>query len=479
MEQQIRQSVGRDTGAPTYWNSTQKMELKKEIKKKSLYEKRLAEENAELEEVYQDAPAKVKNIVKRLKNPDNFPLGESRWVIFYGPPGMGKTKLAMAVADQTGYTSEFFTCGDFTLKERGAAAEKLTNIFNQIVKSGQKTILIIDELNQLLENYDSKHHDTDATSKALWTLLDRNKKIASFYFIGLMNRIDKLPPQIQGRILARCIPILAPQNPLRRKQILRNKLISEGTILSAELDAYIDQNIDRYASYSVRDFEELAFAIKEEALSELPEEQYQTTIELRHLQTAESFINTIKKDMKYNEEKISDEERRHRESMHQQKAHHEESIALQIKHHQESMIKQDHNHLQSMQLQKELHTESLKQQDQNQQSSSQLQRELHQDGITQQKNQHEQSLQSQQKLHEESVAEQKKAQKENIQLQEKLHQENLFCQKRLHDESAKLQVESNKKSLETQIGIYNAQQFAESNRWACQQAQDFANWLAK
>src|SRR5579872_4507355 len=164
----------------------------------------------ELEQVFTNAPARVKNIVAHLKDPKFFSKETYRSVFLVGAPGVGKSTMAKAIGYQlrnAGWKTRFFTCADleFAGENRNIAAIRLVSTLNDLVaQKNSKIIIIIDELNQLLENYNSKQYDTDMTSKALWTFLDKNRYNENFFFIGVMNDAGKIPQQLKSRHRGRC-----------------------------------------------------------------------------------------------------------------------------------------------------------------------------------------------------------------------------------------------------------------------------------
>ena len=164
----------------------------------------------EMEFVFVRSPKEAQCIVNHLQDPSYFPLNQDyRSIIFVGEPGTGKTVMAKAIAYKMlkhNWEHKFLPSTSFLKGHRNQTAILLQKELEAIQKSKKPTILIIDELNLLMENSESKHHDTDTTAKVLWTFLDQQKGNKDFFFIGTMNRINKLPKAFKSRIILNYSP---------------------------------------------------------------------------------------------------------------------------------------------------------------------------------------------------------------------------------------------------------------------------------
>lgn len=265
--------------------------------------------------VFLSAPDEIKNIVSHLRNPNYLNRPDYRYEFFTGEPGVGKTTLAKAIAYYSGWHCIYLTCSDLQAKGRNETAILLTQLFNDAIRRNIKTIIIIDELNELLENYDNPHFDNGATAKALWTFLDKQQGNENFFFIGTMNRVDKLPKQIKSRILAR-LTIINPPNTLEKiKQIFINQFLIYNIYLTDQAKEYISANIKKFQRVSARYIKELSLAAIKFAAQSTSKKIRPLLITDIHLEKAEKYIATNMRAMKYDEEEENPEERRHRESM--------------------------------------------------------------------------------------------------------------------------------------------------------------------
>ena len=279
---------------------------------------------AELNQAYENAPARIKNIVSHLKDPNFFSRPTYRSVLIVGVPGIGKSTLAKAIAYQVrdyGWKLEFFSCADleFAGENRNLTAIKLISTLNEIIDKKEKTIVVIDELNQLLDNYNSKQSDTDMTSKALWTFLDRNRYNQDFFFIGVMNEADKIPKQLKSRHRGRCIEILPVTDLQARVDIFLSKLVDATTKLHSECNEnFIYEFVGSLEGWTARDFEEFAQHVVDLYRIENPQKRIKE-IRRRHLiEALKEFKDINGRLLKYEEEQETDEERQERQFAQQQ-----------------------------------------------------------------------------------------------------------------------------------------------------------------
>jgi SpoVK/Ycf46/Vps4 family AAA+-type ATPase len=102
----------------------------------------------------EDAKRAIKEvIVYPVKRPDLFPLGWSRGLLLFGPPGCGKTLLAAAVA--TEIDADFIQLDPASIMSKwlGAAEQNVAKVFGGARKTaigGKPVIIFIDEVDSIL-----------------------------------------------------------------------------------------------------------------------------------------------------------------------------------------------------------------------------------------------------------------------------------------------------------------------------------------
>jgi SpoVK/Ycf46/Vps4 family AAA+-type ATPase len=93
------------------------------------------------------------SVIYPSRRPDLFPLGWPRGLLFFGPPGCGKTLLAAAIA--TEINADFFCVDAATVMDKwlGQSEKNVANLFQDARRasgSGQPAIIFIDEVDSLV-----------------------------------------------------------------------------------------------------------------------------------------------------------------------------------------------------------------------------------------------------------------------------------------------------------------------------------------
>ena len=92
-------------------------------------------------------------IVYPVQRPDLFPLGWPRGILFFGPPGCGKTLLAAAVATEIDANFYSIDAASIMSKWLGEAEQNVAKLFGAARKSsneGKPAIVFVDELDSLM-----------------------------------------------------------------------------------------------------------------------------------------------------------------------------------------------------------------------------------------------------------------------------------------------------------------------------------------
>lgn len=283
----------------------------------------------EMEFVFIKSPKEAQCIVNHLQDPSYFPLNQDyRSAIFVGDPGTGKTVMAKAIAYKMiehNWEYKFLPSTLFLGEHRNKTAILLQNELEAIQKSKKPTILIIDELNLLMENSESKNHDTDATAKALWMFLDKQRGNKDFFFIGTMNRINKLPKAFKSRIILNYIKFPLVSNPKFKNKFIRNVLTTKNTVLDKEVtDGFLDEELKKIGDCSERDLKNISLAICRTSKMNTPASPSPLVIKKTAIiAVIDQYVkNKIESDYNFKEE--TDEERQNR--------HHKENQEMQEMH---------------------------------------------------------------------------------------------------------------------------------------------------
>jgi transitional endoplasmic reticulum ATPase len=147
-----------------------------------------------------------------------FKLDPSRGVLFYGPPGCGKTLLAKAVASECSANFISIKGPEFLSIWFGESESHVRNIFDK-ARQASPCILFFDELDSIVKQRGSSHGDSGAADRVinqLLTELDGLEARKTVFTVGATNRPDIIDPAIMrpGR-LDQLVYIPLPDEPAR------------------------------------------------------------------------------------------------------------------------------------------------------------------------------------------------------------------------------------------------------------------------
>lgn len=185
-------------------------------------------------------------IFQGLRNPP-------RGVLFFGPPGTGKTMIAQALANEAHCT--FFNISASTLTSKWVGeGEKLTRALFAVAAKHAPSIIFIDEIDSLL----TKRNDTEyeATRRVKNEFLLRFQGVTTneerILVLGATNRPQDLDDAARRRFERRIyIPLPDPETRKELISILLNKV--ENTVTSEQVNEVIEMT----NGYSCADIENL------------------------------------------------------------------------------------------------------------------------------------------------------------------------------------------------------------------------------
>lgn len=189
--------------------------------------------------------AEVEQIRELVECPLLFPriyeqlgIEAPRGILLHGPPGVGKTYLARAIANEVGAHFLYINGPEILSSVQGGTEANLRSTFEEAMESAPSVVLI-DEIDAIAPlRKDSPRADARMGTQLL-SLLDGLVSMEDVVVIGTTNRIDAIDPALRrpGRF-DREIRI-GPPDAVGRLAIL--DIHTRGVPLSAEASAYLAQ----------------------------------------------------------------------------------------------------------------------------------------------------------------------------------------------------------------------------------------------
>ena len=220
------------------------------------------EDIGDLEEVKE----KLREIVELpMRHPEIFRhlgIEPPKGILLYGPPGVGKTLLAKALANEVGAYFIAINGPEIMSKFYGESEERLREVFKK-AQDNAPAIIFIDEIDAIAPKRSEVVGEVEKRVVAqLLTLMDGLQSRGRVVVIGATNRIEAVDPALRrpGRF-DREIEIPPPDRRARREILAvhtRNVPLSE--------DVDLDKLADMTHGYTGAD---LAALVKEAAMSAL------------------------------------------------------------------------------------------------------------------------------------------------------------------------------------------------------------------
>lgn len=156
-------------------------------------------------------------------------------VMLEGPPGVGKTLIAKAIAGEAGVNFLSFSGATFNEMFVGVGAMRVKNMFKKAEES-KPCVVFIDEIDSVGARRSSTPNGNNEANNTLTAILEKMDGVGSqegILFVGATNRIDALDEALTrpGRF-DRIIHIGAPKSKADREAIiavhLRGKVLKDG-----------------------------------------------------------------------------------------------------------------------------------------------------------------------------------------------------------------------------------------------------------
>jgi transitional endoplasmic reticulum ATPase len=251
----------------------------------------------------EDVKQQLKEAVEwPLKYPDVFKrlgIRPPRGILLYGPPGVGKTLLAKAVATESEANFISVKGPEVLSKWVGESERAVREIFRK-ARETAPCIIFFDELDSIAPRR-GLHTDagvTDRIVNQLLTEMDGMQSLKGVVVIGATNRPDILDPALLRPGRFDRVIFVPPPDYQARLQILK--------IHTKEMPLAPDVNLEELAriteGYTGADLESVC---REAALTAARENLQATTVSMRHFKAAlEKVKPSITEDLKIEYERI-------------------------------------------------------------------------------------------------------------------------------------------------------------------------------
>ena len=220
-----------------------------------------------------DVKIELEEIIDFMRNPKrykNFGAHLPRGVLLVGPPGVGKTMIAKAVANAAGVPFYYQSGASFVQIYVGMGAKRVHELF-AAAKKNAPSIIFIDEIDAVGKKRDGQRNDErEATLNQLLTEMDGFEASSSVIVIAATNKIDVLDSALlrAGRFDRRIFVEL----PTKRERV-------------SILQKYLTKVPNQVESFQVADMTvgfngaALAALVNEAALLALRQNEFQISLE--------------------------------------------------------------------------------------------------------------------------------------------------------------------------------------------------------
>ena len=220
-----------------------------------------------------DVKIELEEIIDFMKNPKrykSFGARLPRGVLLVGPPGVGKTMIAKAVANAAGVPFYYQSGASFVQIYVGMGAKRVHELF-AAAKKNAPSIIFIDEIDAVGKKRDGQRNDErEATLNQLLTEMDGFEASSSVIVVAATNNIGVLDPALlrAGRFDRRVFVEL----PTKRERVS----ILEKYLAKVPHQVDTTQVADMTVGFNGA---ALAALVNEAALLALRQNEFQVTIE--------------------------------------------------------------------------------------------------------------------------------------------------------------------------------------------------------
>ena len=259
--------------------------------------------------------------------------GSANAIVLLGESGNGKSDAMEAIAALLDPDWSIHRIKERDLHKHAGARGDSTVQFNKLLhamrQGSGKNFIIMDELNGYLEHFASEHHDTDTFSRTFWEMLDEHLKKPEYFLIGSVNEFDKVPQQVKTRLIDCIFDIPGFTTPEHLSACLRKIQSNRPEFFMQDgNNDYLLQQFTELGVRTARSTRSLMYSVFGEAAT-FAQDYNHIPVQRAHIDEAIARHKRIAIKIKYGQDVLSDEERRHRENQEMAERHYKENKELQ------------------------------------------------------------------------------------------------------------------------------------------------------